>query len=406
MVDTYANRLKIYQRTASCVRDAMCSTGSGVRLRDPRNGRSGSSTRRRASSRSCARSEDPVWIKPDWAFIEEGYEPPKDGSATAIDDFSLGDYGLYMRDGYIIHGTIFKTLLGRRVTHGCIRLGDEDLEVRLQDGSGRCARLSFLVCSPPRRSPVRRTPRGAAPGRGRRPVLRAVEIEAELAKQPGLYLVLEPRAKKLGSRRAAWRSARCAVASSRCCASAALFGDSAAPRSKRRRVWTVREGPGDTDRETIAPDEPAPLHRGRRRGGAGARLRRREKKPGETEKPSSYRVALDNGWQLYLVNQPPRLDSCGASPRRCATAGCGSSAASRRIRRSSPWWCRPRTRGASTTSSAPACRSWSIRRAEPGIRRDGEWRRGWDSNPRTLAGQRFSRPPLSTAQPPLRDAAV
>ncbi len=33
-----------------------------------------------------------------------------------------------MRDGYIIHGTIFKTLLGKRVTHGCIRLGDEDLK--------------------------------------------------------------------------------------------------------------------------------------------------------------------------------------------------------------------------------------------------------------------------------------
>jgi hypothetical protein len=30
------------------------------------------------------------------------------------------------------------------------------------------------------------------------------------------------------------------------------------------------------------------------------------------------------------------------------------------------------------------------------------WRRGWDSNPRTVAGQRFSRPPLSTTQPPLR----
>src|SRR5512142_2119410 len=34
------------------------------------------------------------------------------------------------------------------------------------------------------------------------------------------------------------------------------------------------------------------------------------------------------------------------------------------------------------------------------------WRRGWDSNPRALAGQRFSRPPLSTAQPPLRAPSV
>ena len=31
------------------------------------------------------------------------------------------------------------------------------------------------------------------------------------------------------------------------------------------------------------------------------------------------------------------------------------------------------------------------------------WRRGWDSNPRTLARQRFSRPPPSTARPPLRE---
>src|SRR5690606_18915399 len=30
------------------------------------------------------------------------------------------------------------------------------------------------------------------------------------------------------------------------------------------------------------------------------------------------------------------------------------------------------------------------------------WRRGRDSNPRKVALQRFSRPPLSTAQPPLR----
>ncbi len=34
------------------------------------------------------------------------------------------------------------------------------------------------------------------------------------------------------------------------------------------------------------------------------------------------------------------------------------------------------------------------------------WRRGRDSNPRTVAGQRFSRPPLSTTQPPLRNSIV
>ena len=45
-----------------------------------------------------------------------------------IDDYSLGDYALDMPDGYIIHGTVFKTLLGKRVTHGCIRMFPEDIE--------------------------------------------------------------------------------------------------------------------------------------------------------------------------------------------------------------------------------------------------------------------------------------
>jgi predicted MPP superfamily phosphohydrolase len=34
------------------------------------------------------------------------------------------------------------------------------------------------------------------------------------------------------------------------------------------------------------------------------------------------------------------------------------------------------------------------------------WRRGRDSNPGKVALQRFSRPPLSTAQPPLRQGRI
>ena len=68
-----------------------------------------------------------MWIKPDWAFIEEGGTPPPIGHPDRRDTVSLGDYALYLGDGYLIHGTLFQTTLGRRVTHGCIRLGDEDL---------------------------------------------------------------------------------------------------------------------------------------------------------------------------------------------------------------------------------------------------------------------------------------
>ena len=126
VVDTHNNRLRVY-RGAKLLREAVCSTGSGIKLRDPRDGREWFFDTPQGEFKILRKQKNPLWIKPDWAFIEEGYLPPKN-ARDRVDDFSLGDYGLYMRDGYIIHGTIFKTLLGKRVTHGCIRLGDEDLK--------------------------------------------------------------------------------------------------------------------------------------------------------------------------------------------------------------------------------------------------------------------------------------
>ena len=70
---------------------------------------------------------NPTWIKPDWAFIEEGEKPPKDFNER-IDNDTLGDYALGFGDGYFIHGTLYTRLLGRNVTHGCVRVGDKDLK--------------------------------------------------------------------------------------------------------------------------------------------------------------------------------------------------------------------------------------------------------------------------------------
>ena len=126
VVDTHNNKLRVY-KNGKLLREAVCSTGSGIKLRDPRDGKEWLFDTPQGEFKILRKQKNPIWIKPDWAFIEEGYLPPKYGR-DRVDDFSLGDYGLYMRDGYIIHGTIFKTLLGKRVTHGCIRLGDEDLK--------------------------------------------------------------------------------------------------------------------------------------------------------------------------------------------------------------------------------------------------------------------------------------
>lgn len=127
VVDTFRNRLRLY-RDGELLRTAICSTGTGRVLRDPRTGRQWVFDTPLGELGIINKRKNPVWAKPDWAFIEEGYLPPPRDSEERFDDVSLGDYGLYMPDGYIIHGTLFKTLLGRRVTHGCVRLGDEDLE--------------------------------------------------------------------------------------------------------------------------------------------------------------------------------------------------------------------------------------------------------------------------------------
>ncbi len=126
VIDTYRNRVRL-MKDNEVLRTAVCSTGTGIVLRDPRNGRQWIFDTPLGERVVEKKVKNPIWAKPDWAFIEEGYLPPKD-PAERFDSVSLGDYALYIGDGYIIHGTLFKSLLGRRVTHGCVRLGDEDLE--------------------------------------------------------------------------------------------------------------------------------------------------------------------------------------------------------------------------------------------------------------------------------------
>jgi lipoprotein-anchoring transpeptidase ErfK/SrfK len=126
VVDSYRNRLQLY-RGGELLRDALCSTGTGIVLRDPRNGHTWVFDTPLGERVIERKVKNPVWAKPDWAFIEEGQLPPTDPNER-FDNVSLGDFALYMGNGYIIHGTLFPSLLGRRVTHGCIRLGDKDLD--------------------------------------------------------------------------------------------------------------------------------------------------------------------------------------------------------------------------------------------------------------------------------------
>jgi L,D-transpeptidase YbiS len=125
-VDTIGNRLYL-KRSDEVLRTAVCSTGTGGILEDPATGRRWVFDTPRGSHRVQSKTKNPVWNKPDWAFIEDGLPIPK-SAAERVDTYSLGQYALYLGDGYLIHGTLYQRLLGRSVTHGCVRLGDEDLE--------------------------------------------------------------------------------------------------------------------------------------------------------------------------------------------------------------------------------------------------------------------------------------
>lgn len=125
-VDTVANRLQV-RREGTVLREAVCSTGTGSVLEDPRTGRSWIFETPRGVRTILAKRADPVWVRPDWSFIEEGAEPPA-RLADRLDHDTLGQWALDLGDGYMIHGTLFQRYLGSNVTHGCIRLGDADLE--------------------------------------------------------------------------------------------------------------------------------------------------------------------------------------------------------------------------------------------------------------------------------------
>ena len=126
VVDTAANRL-FMMRDRKVVKEAVVSCGSGDILEEPGGSRKWIFDTPRGEFSVTSKLVNPTWIKPDWAFIEEGERPPKDYNER-IDNDTLGDYALGFGDGYFIHGTLYTRLLGRNVTHGCVRVGDKDLK--------------------------------------------------------------------------------------------------------------------------------------------------------------------------------------------------------------------------------------------------------------------------------------
>ncbi len=126
VIDQTQNRLYL-KKDDETLLVAKCSAGSGMVLRESVGKKREwvfDSPRGRFQVLSLLRN--PVWAKPDWAFVEDG-EPIPTNPADRLETGSLGEYALYFGNGYMIHGTLYERLLGRAVSHGCVRVGRDDL---------------------------------------------------------------------------------------------------------------------------------------------------------------------------------------------------------------------------------------------------------------------------------------
>ncbi|MDZ7344441.1 MAG: L,D-transpeptidase [candidate division KSB1 bacterium] len=131
IVDTSQNRFHLMSGNKR-LHEGLCSTGSYVLLK-AKDQRQWIFVTPRGMFYVLNKKEAPIWRKPDWAFIEEGLPVPSPNAAERFEAGVLGEYALELGDGYLIHGTLYKRMLGMPVTHGCVRLGDEDLRIVYQN---------------------------------------------------------------------------------------------------------------------------------------------------------------------------------------------------------------------------------------------------------------------------------
>ena len=161
---------KVYaRRNGQLVFEAVCSTGKNETLRAQ--GRTMVFRTPIGRFRIKSKEENPKWVPPDWHYIEEaqkngldvvrlnhgqrisdlyvsgntvyagGYPvdsgqlivrggavviPPVGTTARQFPDV-LGTHRLNLGDGYALHGTQAVKLLGQSVSHGCVRLHNDDI---------------------------------------------------------------------------------------------------------------------------------------------------------------------------------------------------------------------------------------------------------------------------------------
>jgi L,D-transpeptidase ErfK/SrfK len=126
VVDTENNRLTLRQGRKVLL-TAVVGTGSRQYVEEE-TGRNWYFESPLGSLSVLGKERNPVWIRPDWSYVEENMPVPAPTDPDRIVRDVLGKYALILGNGYKIHGTKYTELLGTHFTHGCISVGDKDLE--------------------------------------------------------------------------------------------------------------------------------------------------------------------------------------------------------------------------------------------------------------------------------------
>jgi len=126
VINSARNKFYLY-RGRKLIYQGKCSTGSYILLQKGEEQKWLFKTPK-GEFRVQQKNRQPVWKKPDWAFVEEGKPVPSANHSSRFEYGVLGDYSLSIGNGYLIHGTLYQRFLGLPVTHGCVRLNDADLE--------------------------------------------------------------------------------------------------------------------------------------------------------------------------------------------------------------------------------------------------------------------------------------
>jgi lipoprotein-anchoring transpeptidase ErfK/SrfK len=127
VINTTENHFYLF-KGKQLIRDGICSTGKNEKLVSAERNYSHEFYTPFGVRKVLRKSPNPVWKRPDWAYIEDGLPIPGPNDPSRWETGTLGAYKLEIGDGYMIHGTIYKRRMGMSVTHGCIRLLDDDLE--------------------------------------------------------------------------------------------------------------------------------------------------------------------------------------------------------------------------------------------------------------------------------------